>query len=139
MDTLTKKQRSCCMSRIKSKYTKPEISVRKTLFGLKIKFRMHNKKLPGKPDIIIPKIKKVIFVNGCFWHQHKNCLRQAVPKSNQKYWKNKLEKNTSRQKNDIIKLRKAGWKSYIIWECETKDENKLTKKLAKINEKNRNI
>lgn len=129
MDTLTKKQRSLCMSKIKSKHTKPEIAVRKILSAEKIKYRLHAK-LPGKPDIIIPKIKKAIFINGCFWHKHK-CKKWVQPKTNKTYWAKKFQTNTERQKNDTIKLRKVGWKTLILWECEIKNREKVSKKIIK--------
>lgn len=132
MDNLTKKQRKLCMSRIRSKDTKPEKVVRKILTKLGFKYRLHNAGLPGKPDIVISKIKTVVFINGCFWHQHKNCRHQATPKTNVKYWTSKLKRNVEKQKKDIKLLKKEGWKVAIIWECETKNENRLTNKLRKI-------
>ena len=132
MDNLTKEQRRICMSRIRSKDTKPEKTVRKILTQFGLRYRLHNAKLPGKPDIVISKIKTIFFINGCFWHQHKGCKRQAVPKANIEYWGAKLKRNVEKQKKDIKLLRKDGWKVHIIWECETKDENRLIKKLKKI-------
>lgn len=132
MDNLTKDQRKLCMSRIRSKNTKPEKIVRKILTDLNVGYRLHNPKLPGKPDIVIAKIKTTIFINGCFWHQHKGCKKQAMPKANIKYWKNKLKRNIEKQKEDIKKLKLDGWKVYIIWECQTKDKENLTKKIQKI-------
>lgn len=131
MDNLTKKQRRLCMSRIRSKHTQPEKTVRKTLTRLGKKYRLYHKRLSGKPDIIIPEDKIVIFINGCFWHQHKGCKRQAIPKVNLKYWKKKLERNVKKQKDDIRLLRKRGWKVLIVWECETKKEKLLNKKVQK--------
>ncbi len=132
MDNLTKEQRKLCMSRIRSKNTEPEIIVRKTLSKLGLRYRLHVSKLPGKPDIVISKAKKIIFINGCFWHQHKNCTRQAMPKANIEYWKPKLQRNIEKQEQDIKSLKKSGWKVYKIWECQTKNEQKLTQKLLKI-------
>lgn len=131
MDNLTKKQRRLCMSRIRSKDTKPEIVVRRILNKLKIRHSLHSKKLPGKPDIVISKKRKIIFINGCFWHQHKGCKRQALPKSNRKYWLKKLYSNIKRQKKHISKLHKSGWKSTIVWECQTNNQNKLRARLKK--------
>lgn len=133
MDTMTKKQRSYCMSRIKSKDTKPEIIVRKALSSLGVKYRLHSKKLPGTPDIVIPKAKTAIFINGCFWHQHKGCKKIIIPKSNRGYWKNKLVRNVEKQKKDTAILRKNGWKVVKIWECEAKKEDKLKRKLKNLN------
>jgi DNA mismatch endonuclease (patch repair protein) len=120
------------MSRIRNKNTKPEITVRKTLTKLGFRYRLHVSKLPGKPDIVISKAKKIIFINGCFWHQHKNCTRQAMPKANIEYWKPKLHRNIEKQEQDIKSLKKSGWRVYKIWECQTKNEQKLTQKLLKI-------
>jgi len=132
MDNLTKEQRKFCMSRIRSKNTQPEKVVRKVLTDLGWKYRSHNPKLPGKPDIVISKIKTIFFINGCFWHQHKGCKKQTMPKANIKYWRNKLKRNVEKQKNDIKKLKSDNWKVYIIWECQTKNEKNLIKKIQKI-------
>jgi DNA mismatch endonuclease (patch repair protein) len=132
MDNLTKEQRTLCMSRIRSKNTKPELIVRKVLSKIGIRYRLHNSKLPGKPDIIISKAKTIIFINGCFWHQHKNCKKQAVPASNKDYWEKKLKRNIEKQKQDISALRALGWKVHKIWECQTADEKKLTNKVLQI-------
>jgi len=132
MDNLTKEQRKLCMSRIRSKDTQPEKVVRKILTDLGWKYRLHNAKLPGKPDIVISKVKTIFFINGCFWHQHKGCKKQAMPKVNIKYWKNKLKRNVDKQKQDIKKLESDGWKVYIIWECQTKNEKTLIKKIQKV-------
>lgn len=120
------------MSRIRSKDTTPEKKARKILTQLGWRYRLHVSQLPGKPDIVIKKAKTAIFINGCFWHQHKGCKRKTMPKDNEEYWKPKLEKNVARQKKDISKLKKDGWKVKIIWECETKDETKLIKKVEEI-------
>ena len=117
------------MSLIRSKDTQPEASVRKVLTKLGWRYRLHVNKLPGKPDIVIAKNKTVIFINGCFWHQHKGCKRQALPKTNKKYWLSKLKNNILRQKKHIAELRKNGWKAIIIWECQVKKQNYLVKKL----------
>lgn len=132
MDNLTREQRKLCMTRIKAKNTKPEIAVRKVLSKLGARYRLHNSKLAGKPDIVIAKVKKIIFINGCFWHQHKNCKKQAIPKANKKYWELKLQRNIEKQVQDIKFLKKQGWKVYKIWECQTNDENKLIQKISKI-------
>lgn len=135
MDNLTNEQRRFCMSRIQSKNTQPEKTARKILTQLGWKYRLYNSKLLGKPDIVISKTKTIIFINGCFWHQHKGCKWQAMPKTNIDYWKNKLKRNVEKQKKDIKILKKEGWKIHIIWECETKNKDRITKKLQKIYEK----
>lgn len=134
-DTFTKDQRSRCMSRIRSKHTGPEIAVRKLLTELGIRYRLHVKKYPGTPDIIISKIKTAIFINGCFWHQHKGCKRSSIPKTNIQYWEPKLVRNVRRQKEHVKALRKLGWQVSTVWECQTKDVLRLRKKLLKIIEK----
>lgn len=138
-DTFTKSKRSQIMSRISSKHTLPEILVRKALYNLGCRYRLHDKKLLGKPDIVIRTHKTAVFVNGCFWHQHKGCKRQSVPKSNLGYWKDKLNFNIEKQKKDIEKLRRLGWTIFIVWECETKKPEKLSNKVEKIYEKIKSI
>jgi len=93
------------------------------------RFRLHKKNLPGKPDIVLKKYKTVIFVHGCFWHQHEKCKRSNIPKSNISYWKPKLEKNTQRDRAHKKDLKKLGWKTIVIWECEVKLLDKLKRKL----------
>lgn len=131
MDTLTKAQRSHCMSRIRSKNTAPELAVRRALTQLGLRYRLHVRELPGTPDIVISKKKLTIFINGCFWHQHKGCRRKSIPKSNTVYWHRKLERNIINQKSQITALKKADWKTAVIWECRTKDEGRLIKELKK--------
>jgi DNA mismatch endonuclease, patch repair protein len=131
-DNLTVEQRKKNMSAIKSRHTKPEIIVRSMLHRLGFRFRLHNKKLPGKPDIILPKYKTVIFVHGCFWHQHKGCKRSTIPKSNTNYWIPKLTGNVKRDVQHKSDLKNAGWNVAVVWECETKDTEKLAKKLENI-------
>ncbi len=129
MDNLTERQRKFCMSRIRSKDTQPEKIVRQLLTQVGWRYRLHSAKLPGKPDIVISKIKSVIFINGCFWHQHKDCKRQVMPKTNVPYWRKKLKHNIEKQKKDIKELEKAGWRVIIIWECEVKNRKQLLNKL----------
>ncbi len=120
------------MARILSRNTKPELIVRSLLHSLGYRFRLHYKQLLGKPDIVLPKYHLALFVHGCFWHQHKNCKKQAIPKSNKGYWEPKLQGNIEKQKRDIEILKKQNWQVYKIWECQTKDEDKLTQKILKI-------
>jgi DNA mismatch endonuclease (patch repair protein) len=124
-DNLSKEKRSWNMKQIKSDNTKPEIEVRSILHNLGYRFRLHRKDLPGNPDIVLPKYKTVIFVNGCFWHQHKNCSRANIPKTNKRYWIPKLRRNIERDKNNYKKLSYQGWKVVIVWECMLKDHNNL--------------
>ncbi len=119
------------MRRIKSKDTSPELLVRKITHKLGYRFRLHRKDLPGKPDLTFPARKKIIFVHGCFWHQHKdpNCRITHVPRTNTGYWVTKLEKNIERDRKYQNQLREKGWLYLIIWECETKDLESLTAKI----------
>lgn len=113
------------MSRISSKNTKPELIVRKILYQNGVRYRLHAKDLPGKPDISNKKKKFAVFVNGCFWHQHPNCSRANIPKTNKDYWIPKLERNIQRQEESINSLKKLGWNIFIIWECELKSPYEL--------------
>ena len=118
-DIFNKKKRSQIMGRISGKDTKPELIIRKALFSEGYRYRLHRKDLPGSPDIVFPSLKKVIFVNGCFWHGH-NCKKAALPTTNKRFWKKKLTGNKERDKLNLLKLKKEGWKVLIIWQCEIK-------------------
>jgi len=131
-DIFTAAQRSVIMSRIKSKNTKPERIVRKILFSKGLRYRLHAKDLPGKPDIIFRPSKVAVFVHGCFWHQHKNCKDAFVPSTRQDYWLPKLKKNAQRDEKAIKCLNEMEWKVYIIWECFIKDDTKLNDLIEKI-------
>ena len=122
-DVHDKATRSYNMIRIRNKDTKPEILVRKFLFANGFRYRLNEKKLPGKPDIVLPKYKTVIFVNGCFWHGHENCKYFKLPATRTEWWKEKIEGNI---KNDRIKhelLIEAGYKVMVVWECEVKNKS----------------
>jgi DNA mismatch endonuclease (patch repair protein) len=121
MDKLTPEQRSRNMSRIRSRDTKPEKTVRSLLHRMGYRFRINRKDLPGKPDIVLPKHKTIIFVHGCFWHRHEGCKYSTIPKSNTEFWLNKFNDNVQRDKVVQIELRKLGWKVVVIWQCELKD------------------
>lgn len=108
------------MSHIRSKDTKPEQLLRQALWHKGFRYRLHVKDLPGKPDIVLPKYKTVIFVNGCFWHGHKGCKDFVIPKSNTAFWLEKIGKNKERDAKDETALKYAGWKVITIWECELK-------------------
>ena len=118
-DKISVKQRSDIMARIKSKNTKPEIIVRKHLHSLGYRFRLHDKKLPGKPDIVMKKHKTAIQVRGCFWHQH-GCKFSNSPKTNKSYWLPKLKRNKERDKENDKKIKRLGWKLITMWECNIK-------------------
>ena len=117
-DTISKEQRSWNMSRVRSKDTAAEVKVRKYLFSQGFRYRKNDAKLPGKPDIVLPKYKTVIFVHGCFWHRHQGCKRATTPKTRQEYWLPKFERNIENDKKHKKALEAAGWKVVVIWECE---------------------
>lgn len=112
------------MSHVKSKNTKPEILVRSFLFANGFRFRLHRKDLPGKPDIVLPKYKTVIFINGCFWHGHPNCKCATLPETNRNFWSNKISGNMERDKATYSSLKNMGWKVIVIWQCELKPKTK---------------
>lgn len=117
-DTMTPEQRHRCMAAIKGKDTKPELIVRKYLFSRGLRFRIQVRKLPGRPDIVLPRYRTVIFVNGCFWHGHEGCGYYRLPKSNVEFWKEKIERNKSRDARNEAELRTLGWRVLRVWECD---------------------
>jgi DNA mismatch endonuclease (patch repair protein) len=128
-DRFTPEERSRIMSRVKSRDTKPEKLVRKLLHALGYRFRLHRRDLPGKPDITLPKHKKVIFVHGCFWHGHDGCQRAARPTSNIEFWNKKIDSNLRRDITAQKELDALGWSYFILWQCQTRDLTTLTNKL----------
>lgn len=124
MDVHDKKTRSYNMSRIKDKNTRPEEIVRKYLFSKGFRYRKNDKRLPGTPDIVLPKYKTVIFVNGCFWHGHKDCRYFVIPKTNTDFWLNKINTNIERDKRKQEALKELGWNVIVVWECELKKQTK---------------
>lgn len=123
-DVLTPKQRSYNMSQIHGKDTKPEELVRKFLFSQGFRYRKNDARLPGKPDIVLPKYKTVIFVNGCFWHKHEGCKYFVWPKNNAEFWKEKITANVIRDQENYKKLCALGWRIITIWECELRPRNR---------------
>jgi DNA mismatch endonuclease (patch repair protein) len=121
-DVHTSITRSYNMSQIRSKNTRPELLVRKALFALGFRFRLHVSKLPGKPDIVLKKYNTIIFVHGCFWHGHKKCKYFVVPKTNTDWWLKKIHKTKSLDKKNILKLKAMGWKVTSIYECQLRKE-----------------
>lgn len=115
---MSAEQRHQCMASVHSKDTKPEMLVRRFLFSRGIRYRLHVRTLPGSPDIVLPKYKAVIFINGCFWHGHEGCPLHRVPKSNVKFWVNKIERNKERDQREYFLLKKMGWKVLLVWECQ---------------------
>lgn len=123
-DIVTPEERSRIMAAVKSNDTKPEMLVRRYLHGCGFRYGLHNKKLPGTPDIVLRRYKTVIFVHGCFWHGHKNCLYYKPPKSNIDFWQSKVERNHARDERVQAELRAKGWRVLIIWECELKTKER---------------
>ena len=124
--------RSYNMSCVKSKNTKPEIWVRKYLFACGFRYRINVKKLPGTPDIVLPKYKTAIFVNGCFWHMHENCKYSSIPKNNHEFWEKKLTGNVKRDRDNYKKLEDMGIKVIVVWGCEIKKIEKDNSMLRQI-------
>lgn len=130
-DTLSPSERSERMSRVRGKDTKPELVVRRLVYGRGYRYRLHRRDLPGIPDLVFPSRKKVVFIHGCFWHRHPDpaCKLARLPKSRLDFWLPKLEGNRQRDLENIGKLYNSGWNSLVIWECETSDKELLEKKI----------
>ncbi len=138
MDRLTAEQRSWNMSRIKGRDTVPERRVRSLLHRLGFRFSLRRRELPGRPDIVLPGRNLAVFVHGCFWHRHKGCSKAVLPKTRPEFWFAKLNGNVERDMRNAAELRKLGWKVLTIWECETKNEIRLSKQLLRSIPKGRN-
>jgi len=134
MDVLTAEQRSKNMAAIRSKNSKPEIVVRKLLHRLGFRFRLHRRDLPGCPDLVLPKYKTVIFVNGCFWHQHANCKHSHIPQTRVDYWSAKLNATVERDQRNIKDLARLGWRTIVVWECQLKHMEEIATQLKAIPE-----
>lgn len=134
-DVHDKATRSFNMSRIRSKDTKPEILIRKFLFQNGFRYRLHDAKLPGKPDIVLPKYKTVIFINGCFWHGHENCKYFKLPKTRTEWWQAKIERNIINDKEKHTLLQQAGYKVIVIWECDIKNKSVYNTLIDEIKQK----
>ncbi|MBK5276469.1 MAG: DNA mismatch endonuclease Vsr [Desulfuromonadales bacterium] len=115
-------QKSRMMSQVRTKGTSPELALRSALHSDGIRFRLHRKDLPGKPDIVLPKYKFVIFVHGCFWHHHEGCIKSNMPKTNIDFWQNKIAANVRRDKTNQGDLTKLGWQTLVVWECDIKKD-----------------
>jgi DNA mismatch endonuclease (patch repair protein) len=131
-DVMTPEQRSRCMSRIRSKDTNPELAVRLVLRTLGIRYRLHARALPGRPDIVIRRLNTVIFVHGCFWHRHACRIGRPVPKSNVEFWKTKFAGNVARDRAARAALRRDGWSVTVLWECQTRDPAKLVERVERL-------
>lgn len=119
------------MRRIRAKNTAPEMIVRRLVHGMGFRYRLHVSALPGKPDLVFPRLSKIIEVRGCFWHQHKSCIDSHIPKSRIEYWRPKLQGNKRRDKQNEKKLRALGWDVFTLWECELKDPNEVKHRVAR--------
>ena len=119
------------MRRVKQRDTAPELIVRKILFAAGYRYRVHRRDLPGSPDVVFPGRRKIIFVNGCFWHGHENCLRASLPRTRFLYWKERILKNQERDVRSIAALEKLGWIVATVWECETRDLSFLEERLVR--------
>lgn len=131
MDNLTPERRSENMRRIRSRDTSPELAVRRLLHGMGLRFRLHSASLPGKPDLVLRRWNTVIDVRGCFWHQHPGCIDSHIPKSRRLYWEPKLARNQRRDRENGRQLRRLGWRVIVVWECETRNPDKLARRLAR--------
>lgn len=121
MDVFTPKERSALMARVHSKHTKPELKVRSHLHRHGLRFRLHQRDLPGSPDLVFPSRKVAVFVHGCFWHGH-NCKRFRLPQTRPEFWRNKIEGNRTRDSQKRVALENMGWRVLTIWECEINDD-----------------
>jgi len=127
---MTSEERRRTMRAVKSNDTTAELAVRRIVHKLGYRYRLHRKDLPGKPDMVFPSRRKVIFVHGCFWHQHQGCRRSRRPKSNQSYWLPKLRRNSERDARVQAELADIGWKVFVVWECEVKNTQLLKERLS---------
>ncbi len=130
-DVFTPAKRSAIMARIKGQNTKPEILIRKLVHSLGYRFRLHQNTIPGKPDLVLPRHEKIIFVHGCFWHGHAGCSRAGLPSTNTEFWKKKILTNRNRDARVRGELHRSGWQVLVIWQCQTKKIESLTKRLKR--------
>ncbi len=131
MDCLSSSQRSRNMSRIRGKNTKPELKVRRALHAMGFRFRLHRRDLPGTPDILLPRYRIAIQVHGCYWHRHPGCHLTTTPKTNAQFWQQKFDRNVERDAKNEAALVAMGWQVMVIWECETRDAERLRQTLVR--------
>jgi DNA mismatch endonuclease (patch repair protein) len=131
LDPLSPQERSERMSRVRSRDTTPELIVRRVTWHLGFRYRLHSRKLPGQPDLVFAGRRKVIFVHGCFWHQHKDCRQYKMPQSRLEFWLPKLEGNVKRDLANQKALRTSGWDYLVVWECQLNDEQKLSRRILR--------
>jgi DNA mismatch endonuclease Vsr len=129
VDVVTPEKRSEIMSKVRGKDTGPEMKVRRLVHGMGYRYRLHVGKLPGRPDLVFPGRRKIIFVHGCFWHGHRRCKLGRIPKSRVEFWTSKIAGNRSRDSKNIRKISSLGWRSMTVWECQLRDIEKLRAKI----------
>jgi DNA mismatch endonuclease (patch repair protein) len=129
MDTLSPEARSLLMSKIRGKDTLPELAVRRMLFALGYRYRLHSRNLPGRPDLVFPARRKVVFVHGCFWHGH-SCLKGRLPRTRPEFWAAKIGGNKLRDRRNRWALAKLGWRSIVVWECKLRDAERTAARLV---------
>lgn len=130
-DTLSPRERSERMSRIKGKHSTPERKLRRLVHGMGFRYRLHAKDLPGKPDLVFRSRRAIIFMHGCFWHRHKDCRLARLPKTRLEFWENKLESNRLRDERNIFLLQELGWSTLVVWECELAEPDKVRRKVQR--------
>lgn len=131
-DRVSKEKRSEIMRAVKSENTTPEMIVRRLVFSMGYRYRLHRKDLPGKPDLVFPKYHLALFVHGCFWHRHRGCPKASMPKTDVDMWQAKFKRNVERDASNIVDLSNLGWRTAVVWECETKSLEALKKRLRSI-------
>ena len=125
LDVYDRQMRSQVMRKVRSKDTKPELKVRRALHRMGLRFRLHRKDLPGSPDIVFPRHRVALFVNGCFWHGHRDCKRSKLPSTRREFWRNKISANVNRDARNKAALEKLGWRVFVVWECEIKTDEEV--------------
>ncbi|MDZ5698646.1 DNA mismatch endonuclease Vsr [Chelativorans sp. M5D2P16] len=130
MDIVSQEKRSAMMARVRGKDTQPELRVRRVAHALGFRHRLHRRDLPGSPDLVFPRLRKVILVHGCYWHRHRNCRFAYTPKSNTEFWERKFRANQERDRRALSELTELGWDTLVIWECETEDLEHLRERVA---------
>jgi len=130
-DVFTRDVRSRIMASVRSRDTAPEMLVRRMVHRLGFRFRLHRRDLPGTPDIVFPRLHKIIFVHGCFWHMHARCTRAELPATNRSFWRTKISRNAERDRKDQRQLRKLGWQVLVVWQCDTKEITLLERQVRK--------
>lgn len=129
VDHVDRTKRSLIMASVRSRDTKPELAVRRMLYSLGYRYRLHSSTLPGKPDLVFPSRCKVVFVHGCFWHRHRKCQYATTPKTRVNYWEDKFDANVARDRRTVQSLKKMGWAVATVWQCELKDPQRLVRRL----------